>query len=64
MKEKVKALIESGQHVFLDIAPKAGRMWSEEGVITRLDSNGWFQITFMGEVNGWHINQIKNITTD
>ena len=64
MKEKVEALIESSQHVFLDITPRAGRMRSEEGVITRLDANGWFQISFMGETNGWHINQIRNITTD
>jgi len=64
MKEKIEALIESGQHVFLDICPRLGRMWSEEGVITRLDANGWFQITFMGSTNGWHINQIQKITTD
>ena len=64
MKEKIEKFIESGQHVFLDICPRAGRMWSEEGVIKRLDANGWFQIEFMGVTNGWHINQIQKITTD
>jgi predicted RNA binding protein YcfA (HicA-like mRNA interferase family) len=39
-------------------------MWSEEGVIKRLDANGWFQIEFMGSTNGWHVNQIVNISTD
>ena len=48
----------------LIFAPRAGRMWSEEGVITRLDANGWFQISFMGVTNGWHINQIQKITID
>jgi hypothetical protein len=51
--------------VFLDICPRRdGKMWSEEGVIKRLDANGWFQIEFMGSTNGWHVNQIVNIKTD
>jgi hypothetical protein len=65
MKERVESLVESGEHVFLDICPRRdGKMWSEEGVIKRLDAKGWFQIEFMGSTNGWHVNQIVNIKTD
>ena len=65
MKERVEKFVESGEHVFLDICPRRdSKMWSEEGVIKRLDANGWFQIEFMGSTNGWHVNQIVNIATD
>ncbi len=67
MKERVKKFVESGEHVFLDIRRDWRRapLMSEEGVIKRLDANGWFQIeSLSGSTNGWHVNQIVNIATD
>jgi len=64
MKELIEKFIETGEHVFVKLSPRKERVWTEEGVIKRLDANGWFQIEFMGTTNGWHVNQVQSITTD
>tara|TARA_B100000902_G_C26537416_1_gene540850 strand:+ start:173 stop:403 length:231 start_codon:yes stop_codon:yes gene_type:complete len=64
-KEKIiRNYIDSGEHVFISLTPTIGEAFSAEGVIKRLDANGWFQLEFMGSINGFHINQVENIVTD
>lgn len=64
-KEKmIKNYIESGEHVFISLTPTIGEAFSAEGVIKRLDANGWFQLEFMEEINGFHISQVQSIITD
>ena len=62
--EMVNEYIESGAHVFIALTPTRGSIFSAEGVIKRLDANGWFQVEFMGSIDGFHISQIENICTD
>jgi len=64
-KEKmIKNYIESGEHVFIALTPTIGEVFSAEGVIRRLDANGYFQLEFMKSINGFHISQVESITTD
>ena len=65
IKEKmIRNYIESGEHVFISLTPTIGEAFSAEGVIKRLDANGWFQLEFMGSINGFHISQVQSIITD
>ena len=65
IKEKmIKNYIDSGEHVFISLTPTIGEAFSAEGVIKRLDTNGWFQLEFMGEIKGFHISQVQSIITD
>ena len=48
IKEKIiRKYIKAGEHVFISLTPTIGEALSAEGVIKRLDSNGWFQLEFM-----------------
>jgi hypothetical protein len=60
----IKNYVESGEHVFIALTPTIGEVFSAEGVIRRLDANGYFQLEFMGSINGFHINQVESIATD
>lgn len=67
LKEKmIRNYIDSGEHVFVSLKPfdPIDESLSAEGVIKRLDANGWFQLEFMGSINGYHISQVQSIITD
>lgn len=48
------------QHVF--VHHKDG--WSEEGVITDLKDDGWFNLTMGNETSRWNLSQVSKIEQD